>query len=440
MAIWAGAAKHVVTPYVGIGMEGNVREEGSRGVHDDLYARALVLTDEEGRGCGLVAVDVCMLTPEMVAQTRRWVAEGSSLAPEQVLVCAIHTHAGPTTVGIFGDPPDRAQLSLIARGAAGALLEAANGRVPARIGWTYGRAEEPTNNRRLRTRDGEVHMNWEGLDPDEVLQVLGPTDPEIGVLRVDHLSGEPLATVINYALHPAILAGDNWLLSADWPGYALGVIEKLRGGVGVFLNGATGNVNHINYRRPNQQRGFYEAHRLGTIVGCAAMQALLGVEELAGEAEIAAVSRTISVPGRQVTQEQLQAAQGVLAAHQGPLVQAQTDGAPEALFASEVVKLAARGQFSEEVEVQVWRVGQGAMFVVPAELFVEYQLQLKRLNPLTWTFVVGYANDYQGYVPTPEALAQGGYEARPMSWSKLSPQAGQTLVDAGLDLLSSVTR
>jgi hypothetical protein len=115
-----------------------------------------------------------------------------------------------------------------------------------------------------------------------------------------------------------------------------------------------------------------------------------------------------------------------------------TDGAPEALFANETVKLAAHGEFTKELETQVLRIGDGALFAFPAEMFVEYQLQLKAQNPLSHTFCVGYANDYQGYVPTPEALGQGGYEARPMSWSQFAPEAGPQLVQAARELLQSL--
>lgn len=436
MPLTAGVASHIITPYVGIGMEGNAREEGSQGIHDDLYARALVLSNGE-ETVALAALDVCMLPGHVAARVRELVAERIGLDARQVLVAAIHTHAGPITVGIFGEPPDETYLRHMAAIAAGAITEAFHNRVPAQIGYGRGRADEPVNNRRLRTRDGVLHMNWEGLDPDDVAEVLGPVDPEIQLIRVDTTDGAPLATVINYALHPAILAGDNWLISADWPGYARRAVEQLHGGTALFFNGATGNVNHINYQRPEQRRGFYEARRLGTIVGAAAVEALLQIEQMETDIAIACANRTVSVAGRQVTEGQVREAEAIMAAHQGPLLQAATDGASEALFASEALKLAARGKFAEDVEVQVMRLGQATLLALPVELFVEYQLRLKQEGPLPHSLLIGYANSYLGYVPTPEALQQGGYEARPMSWSKLGPEAGDVLIRTGLELLGA---
>jgi neutral ceramidase len=168
------------------------------------------------------------------------------------------------------------------------------------------------------------------------------------------------------------------------------------------------------------------------------VQGLLQIERMQTEAVLGSRSRTLTLAGRRVTPEQVAAAEAVMATHTGPLLQAATDGAPEALFASEALKLAARGDFSEAVEVQVLRLGQAALIALPVELFVDYQLQFKRQSPLPYSFLVGYANDYLGYVPTPQALAEGGYEARPMSWSKLGPQAGADMIAAGLEMLADL--
>ena len=40
-----------------------------------------------------------------------------------------------------------------------------------------------------------------------------------------------------------------------------------------------------------------------------------------------------------------------------------------------------------------------AAIFVPAELFVEYQLELKENSPYKYTMVVCYANGYAGYIP-----------------------------------------
>jgi len=437
MSLQAGAAKTVITPHIGCWMDGNVREEGSKGVHDDLYARALVLKWDDGPACALVAVDVCGFYDPVRDELRRRAAELTGIAPENILTAATHTHAGPAFLGILGETADDVLKSVTARTAAGAVKMAMDGMRPATIAWGTGLAQAPVNNRRLRTSDGATHMNWEGLDPQDVVEVLGPTDPDVVTLRVDDEDGNAIASVINYALHPAILAGDNWLISADWPGYALGLLERERGGIGIFLNGAPGNINHIDYRRPQQRRGLYEAHRLGTIIGAAGLEAILAADDPETHPGLGIASETVQLPGREFSREQVRRAKEIVAAASGP-IKAQTDGVPEAVFAQELLGLHARGRYHEDCEIQALRIGDGALVAGPFELFVEYQLALKADSPFGSTGFVGYANGYQGYVPTPEAFAEGGYEPTPSGWSKLAPDAGDRIVTAGLGLLAKL--
>ena len=69
------------------------------------------------------------------------------------------------------------------------------------------------------------------------------------------------------------------------------------------------------------------------------------------------------------------------------------------------------------------------------EPFVEGQLRLKMHSPAPFTFVAHMSNGYVGYIPTPEALARGGYETRTAYWSKLAPEALDTIVDEAGQLL-----
>ena len=56
------------------------------------------------------------------------------------------------------------------------------------------------------------------------------------------------------------------------------------------------------------------------------------------------------------------------------------------------------------------RIGDVALVALPGEPFVELGLEIKRRSPAPHTFVVGYANDWVGYLPTQVAWEQGGYE------------------------------
>ena len=79
-------------------------------------------------------------------------------------------------------------------------------------------------------------------------------------------AGRPLATYVNYAVHLDNVGEPR--ISADLP-YTLGqLLAEFKGPemVTLFTAGCCGDVNHIDVRWPEPQRGFANAARMGTIL------------------------------------------------------------------------------------------------------------------------------------------------------------------------------
>jgi len=75
-------------------------------------------------------------------------------------------------------------------------------------------------------------------------------------------------------------------------------------------------------------------------------------------------------------------------------------------------------------EIQLLVVGPWKFIGWSGEIFVEYGLAIKK--QFENTFVITLANgEFQGYIVTPEAAEEGGYEA---SNSLFTPEAGNSLV------------
>ena len=94
-ALFAGASRRRLEPPVGIAMAGYGRRTGrSTGVHDDLAAQALVLSDGVHKAA-IVGVDLLAIGNRIADDIRDRVGRESDIDPDAIMICATHTHSGP---------------------------------------------------------------------------------------------------------------------------------------------------------------------------------------------------------------------------------------------------------------------------------------------------------------------------------------------------------
>ena len=74
----------------------------------------------------------------------------------------------------------------------------------------------------------------------------------------------------------------------------------------------------------------------------------------------------------------------------------------------------------------------------PCETFVETGLAIKKQSPLKPTFTIELANGYNGYLPTPEQHALGGYETWRAKCSYLAVDAEPQIRETLIELLDQV--
>ncbi len=393
-----GVAGVDITPEPGLPLMGNFRDDyAARGVHDPLWARAIVFADDRGTKAGLLALDVCMLDRENVAFIREMIGCGCDVPPENVLIHATHTHSAPATSGKLGLADEIAAhagaIEVFLRKAASAVVEANDRLEEATFEVGYASQSQVSFNRRLRRRDGTTQMNWEalqpGFDPTQILEAWGPVDPELICLTVRH-ERQPTAVLVNFGLHPAILAGDNWLYSADYPGYLRDGISEPLGGDGtcLFLNGCCGDVNHVDYRDPNQGRGYEMARHVGSILAASARQAIDGGERL--PADCLRVSREqVELDRLKISASERDWCEQVLERARGNPPAGQVDGLPDAYFAKLRLEMYRVQDQPDHVEVMAIRVGDAAIVGLPGEAFCQLGLEIKRRSPARHTLVAG---------------------------------------------------
>jgi hypothetical protein len=108
----------------------------------------------------------------------------------------------------------------------------------------------------------------------------------------------------------------------------------------------------------------------------------------------------------------------------------------EQVETAKIVDLALRKSDSIPLEVQAFRLSRDvAIVTLPAEVFVELGLAIKRASPFKTTLVIELANDDPAYIPTQKAFAEGSYETVN---SRVVPGSGEKMVEAAVKLLKEL--
>ncbi len=111
----AGFGKEIINPPVGAELSGYgyYRERRNTGVMDNLYARCLYV-EKDGLAAAAVSCDLLGLTGEVCSRVRDF-ASSIGIPPERLMLCATHTHTGPTVADLEGlvvvDPRYVAELA-----------------------------------------------------------------------------------------------------------------------------------------------------------------------------------------------------------------------------------------------------------------------------------------------------------------------------------------
>ncbi|MBA4058030.1 MAG: hypothetical protein C0490_25155, partial [Marivirga sp.] len=269
-SVLIGIAEVNYTPEVGLDMAGNYRGDdyASRGVHDSLYSKAVVASNEQGEKAALLTVDICYIPKESVEMMRAYIASNTTIEPGNVMIMSTHTHSGP--VGELHAPKATEYL----KKAASAVVIADKELKPTVL--SVGRSSEDrvSHNRRLKCKDGTTHMCWEKFEPGFVIEPWGPIDPELITLSIAQ-EGKPTGVIVNFACHATTLTGNNWLYTADYPGYIGESIRRVKGKdyVPMFFNGCSGNVTQVDYRVGFPDT-YQECQRIGYILGVSALEAI----------------------------------------------------------------------------------------------------------------------------------------------------------------------
>jgi len=429
----SGRAVTNITPPVGLYLTGFGGRAGpAQGIHDEIYSKAIVISDDRD-DLAIVTTDLLGLDADIVKTVREG-AEKLGIPAKNVMLCSSHTHSGPATITLRGlGARDEGYIESIERKIIGTIHEASVKKRDSILSVGEGRCEIGVNRREM-TKEGKIVL---GENP------LGLIDPTVTAITFE--SSASKTVLFNYACHPVVLGSANLLVSADYPGYAAAAIERaMKGSVAMFMEGCCGNINSKVVGGT-----FEDAERLGGTLGT---ETIMTVErsEIEEGSPLRGSMRRIELPLQELPsegemeKERAECLRNLASAEQGN--ERDTTELWRGLleWADATAELVRKGErnLKQEIQLQVMRVGSTAFIAIPGEPFIEIALEIKARSKFKHTVVAGYSNGCIGYMPTPEAIEQGGYEVdsayKYYDIAPLAPSAFSMIVETAVQLCDEV--
>lgn len=401
-----GTGRTVITPNEPTWMAGySSRTSPSEGKLHDLWAKALLLEDARGNRSLLITMDILGVSKDFSDELRNLINRKYNLNNSQIILSSSHTHSGPVISRALQyiypmTEQDWKVVDKYTEQLKEKLVELVDQAIknlqPAHIYTQNGITRFQVNRRNNRENS---------ITPTTELK--GPNDYAVPVIKIESPDKQLLAVVFGYACHPTTLSIN--MFSGDYAGFAQLELEKRYPGVtAMFFQGAGADQN------PLPRRTVPLAIQYGKQLA-ATVERVLSEEMPQQESNLitrySEIDLLIDDP---LPTEELQ----VIA--KGSDYQAR--------WANGIIsELKTKGHLikSYPFPVGYWQIGQQKLFILGGESVIAYSVKLKQTYG-EQIFVMSYANDVMGYIPSEVILEEGGYEGDtsqrvyglPSKWSK----------------------
>jgi len=235
-----GVAQRDVTPPAGIHSRnwGASRHDTAEAIHRPFHLTVVTVEAEAGgEPFALVSLDLGWWRSQHELDVLSEAVRAAGVAEGHFLIALSHTHAGPIFCPALAEKGGGEWIEPYLRAIAAHLRDAVRDALQnARPGvWETSTGScGVAANRDLPDPDGDrLLVGW---NPDIA------ADATLLLGRLSDADGRVLATIVNYACHPTILAWENRHLSPDFVGAMREVVEAATQAPCLFLQGASGEL------------------------------------------------------------------------------------------------------------------------------------------------------------------------------------------------------
>lgn len=438
-----GFSRVDITPPFGNDVSGYFVRRIADGILDPLYVNTIAVTSGDDTII-LMATDYIGIKMEYTDKIREAISQRVGVPRDHILVAALHQHTAPrlSVDNAQTRLRDKEFIDVVIRKLVDSAQMAMDDRLDAVMSTVLTEVAEPISFvRRYFTEDGIVKTN-PNTEKYNIVKRCAESDNSVRLVRFTREGANDIA-LVNFSTHPDVIGGTKW--SADWPGFTRRFVEEDLDNVScIFFTGTQGDSNHIDYFKPKGSRkkgatGYDHSRYMGRTVADAVVAAWDKTVPMTDEgifAEHTVVYNLTNTEGieyyddavaykKEYDEKSTVSNWNASLMPKHPYIQS-------IAHATRLVSLRTSPIY-RPVPITVMGIGKVALVGFGGEAFTSYSKLLKDAAPDKFMLTAVCANGYEGYFPTAEAFAQGGYEAIS---SLYTPELEQQILTASKEMLN----
>jgi neutral ceramidase len=367
-------------------------------VIDPLHSKDMAI-EESGNEIIIIACDLIGYTRQIVDDVKAYILELTGAQRDSVMLTATHTHSGPTTISIIGcGEPDQRYIARLAGKIAESALQAHNNLTEATMSFAEVKAEKISFNR--------------------VYGEAGSIDNKASVIKFS--SGDKmLGFISHYSAHPVVCCEATNKIHGDFVGIASNMIAKKDNSVGIFLQGACGDINPIYCHQP-EDISIANLNKHANSYANIIMQGLNGAKPLKVDS-VKAIGRVIcleqQIPDRIELEQRIANGKEIL--RKKDISESEEQQATYQVNSGLAMmeKLDRNDPPQSEIYLQAIKIGDIVIISHPFELFNSAKKRLEQELSPAKVLVVGYADELRGYAPTEDRYELDGKDGRGLCYA-----------------------
>lgn len=437
----AGFHSEVITPYMGMNIDGYYTKRYADGIETDLMLRCAAFACGEQKvvifNCEMIGIKA-----DAFDQIKVKIAEKCEISQDAIFINCIHSH---TSSRIYAADPSTNVLDIylnhLNQKFADCAWHALRDLKPCTLEMAVGEAKNAAFVRKYRMADGTAKTNPKTLDP-QIVAPIGKPDESVPVIRVIREDAEDIV-IVGFSTHADMIGGTKF--TPDWPGYLVRLVDRaLENEVHtMFLLGPEGNVGTRNPMDPSigvpGTKGVARAKAMARRVAAEVLR-LYDMTTPVESDSIAFAHKYVQVGKNSYDPEQLPMVEELV-----KIYREKGEAAEELknypMHYREALRIKANLSRPEFFDLRISgiRLGDIAFVGIPGEPFASIGLDIKAASPIARTVVTACTNGHEGYYPDEDSYNETGYSYE-RAVSPFASNCAQVLTEGALDVLKQLQK